>query len=129
MKHDVLTPTFKRRDDRGLFVEALNRGQWASLVFGVMKRDAEMGHHYHKKTEIFFCLTKGKAEVTIVQVETRERERLLLEAQQGVRLFINESHVIRFLEDSEFIMLKSLCYDPADPDTFSHPLGAAPAVS
>ena len=127
MKHDVLAPTFQRRDGRGLFVEALNGGPWETLVFGTMKRDAEMGQHYHKKTEIFFCLTKGKAEVTIVHVETREREQLLLEAPQGVRLRVNESHAIRFLEDSGFIMLKSLRYDPSDSDTFSHPVEAAPA--
>jgi quercetin dioxygenase-like cupin family protein len=123
MKHDVLVPTFQRRDGRGLFVEALNGGPWETLVFGTMKRDAEMGHHYHKKTDVFFCLTKGRAEVAIEHVGTRERERLLLEAPQGVRLRVNESHAIRFLEDSDFVMLKSLRYDPDDPDTFAHRIG------
>lgn len=127
MKHDVLVPTFQRRDGRGLFVEALSSGPWETLVFGTMKRDAELGHHYHKHTEVFFCLTKGRAEVAIMHVETRERERLLIEAPQGVRLRVNESHAIRFLEDSDFVMLKSQRYDPNDPDTFSHPVEAAPA--
>jgi quercetin dioxygenase-like cupin family protein len=122
MKHDVLVPTFQRRDGRGLFVEALNGGPWETLVFGTMKRDAELGHHYHKKTEFFFCLTKGRAEVAILHAETRERERLLIEAPQGVRLRVNESHAIRFLEDSDFIMLKSQRYDPDDHDTFAHPV-------
>ncbi len=127
MKHDVLVPTFQRRDGRGLFVEALNGGPWETLVFGSMKRDAELGHHYHKKTEVCFFLTKGRAEVSIVHVETREREQLQFAAPQGVRLRVNESHVIRFLEDSDFVMLKSQRYDPDDPDTFSHPVEAAPA--
>lgn len=127
MKHDVMAPSFQRRDGRGLFVEALNGGPWETLLFGTMKRDAELGHHYHKKTEVFFCLTRGRAEVALVQVETGERERLLLEAPQGVRLRVNESHAIRFLEESDFIMLKSRPYDPSDPDTFAHPVEAAPA--
>jgi dTDP-4-dehydrorhamnose 3,5-epimerase-like enzyme len=124
MRHDVLVPTFQRRDGRGLFVEAVNGGPWETLIVGTMKRGAELGHHYHKQTVVLFWLTKGRAEVAIVHVETGEQERLELDALQGVRLLANESHVIRFLEDSEFVMLKSLRYDPDDPDTFAYPVGS-----
>ena len=33
-------------------------------------------------------------------------------------LRFNESHAIRFLEESEFIMLKSQKYESDDPDTY-----------
>ena len=125
MRHQVLTPAFRREDERGLFVEGLNDGRWESLLFGSMRRGAVLGNHYHKKTEIFFCLITGRAEVAIVQVDTNERERLTLGPEQGVRLAVKESHAIHFLEASEFIMLKSLRYDPADPDTFPHTVDGA----
>jgi hypothetical protein len=119
---EALLPTFKRMDGRGTFVEVLNSGHWESLLFGQMHSGAVMGNHYHRKTEIFFFLTKGSAQIDIIHVETKTRGNLLLSAQQGVMLKINESHAICFAEESEFIMLKSLRHDPCDPDTFSYPV-------
>ncbi len=40
MRHHVLTPAFRREDERGLFVEGLNEGRWESLLFGSMQRGA-----------------------------------------------------------------------------------------
>ena len=37
---------------------------------------------------------------------------------EGVLLHTNESHSIRFLVPTQFIMMKSLRYDPANPDTY-----------
>lgn len=119
---EVLLPTFKRADDRGTFTEVLNGGRWEALIFGQMHSGAVMGNHYHRKTEVFLFLTKGSARIDTIQVETGERQRLLLLAEQGVVLKTNESHAIRFLDESEFIMLKSVRYDPADPDTFPYPV-------
>jgi dTDP-4-dehydrorhamnose 3,5-epimerase-like enzyme len=93
------------------------------------RRGAVLGNHYHEKTEVFFCLITGRAEVAIVQVDTNERERLTLNAEQGVRLAVKESHAIRFLEASEFIMLKSLRHDPAAPDTVPYPVDGASSGS
>jgi hypothetical protein len=45
-----------------------------------------------------------------------------LRAGQGVILNTNESHAIRFIEESDFVMLKSLRYNPADPDTYQFPV-------
>jgi dTDP-4-dehydrorhamnose 3,5-epimerase-like enzyme len=122
MVNEALLPTFQRTDDRGTFIEVLNSGRWEALIFGRMQSGAVMGNHYHRKTEIFFFLTKGSARIDTVHVETQARGSLSLLAEQGVVLEANESHAIRFLEDSEFIMLKSLRHDPADPDTFPYPV-------
>jgi dTDP-4-dehydrorhamnose 3,5-epimerase-like enzyme len=122
MRHQIITPSFERTDKRGIFIEVLSTGRWEALIWGRMKPDAVIGNHYHKKTLIFFFLTKGVAKVSTVHVETGERDQFALKASQGVILKTNESHVIRFLEDSEFVMLKSIRYDPGDPDTFSYPV-------
>jgi dTDP-4-dehydrorhamnose 3,5-epimerase-like enzyme len=115
---------FERRDDRGVFREVLNQGSWESLLQGSMEPGAVMGNHYHKKTTVFFYLLSGAAEVSIIDVETKFRSKFMLVGSQGVFLVPNESHAIRFLDKTEFIMMKSLRYSPEDPDTFHFPVEA-----
>jgi mannose-6-phosphate isomerase-like protein (cupin superfamily) len=118
MRHEILTPSFERSDDRGIFREVLNDGSWEALICGRMNPDAVLGNHYHKQTVIFFYIARGLARVTTVHVETKDKDDFFLRSDQGVFLNINESHAIRFMEESDFVMLKSLRYDPADPDTY-----------
>ena len=116
-RHEVLQPGFRRTDDRGEFLEVLNEGHWEALLTGRMRQGAVMGNHYHEKTVVFFYLTEGSVRVRTVDVETMETDRFRLQAEQGVILRTGESHAIDFLEDSSFVMLKSLHYDPKAPDT------------
>ncbi len=122
MEHEILNPSFERIDDRGTFREVLNGGHWEALICGRMKPDAVMGNHYHKRTVIFFCVTSGSAKIATIHVETGERDAFLLKSGEGVILNTNESHAIRFIDESDFVMLKSLRYDPADPDTYKYPV-------
>jgi dTDP-4-dehydrorhamnose 3,5-epimerase-like enzyme len=122
MAHEILTPSFERKDDRGLFQEVLNDGGWEALICGRMNPDAVLGNHYHKKTLVFFYLSSGSARIATIHVETEEKDVFFLKSGQGVILSTNESHAIRFIEESDFIMLKSLRYDPADPDTYPFPV-------
>lgn len=122
MSHELLAPSFNRTDDRGTFQEVLNGGHWEALIRGTMKPGAVMGHHFHKKTVIFFYLTSGSVRIKTIHVESRETDEFGLAGGRGVILRTDESHAIRFLEESEFIMLKSLKYDPEDPDTYAFPV-------
>ena len=122
---ETLAPVFEREDRRGSFVEAINRGTWASLSHGTMRPGAIIGQHYHKETELFFYLTDGSAEIVLEDVRTGERRRVALAGRQGLILRPFESHRIRFLEESRFILLKSRAYAKDDPDTFAHPIDGA----
>jgi len=122
MSHAVMRPTFERRDDRGWMVELLNRGPWETVLWGEMKAGAVMGNHYHRRTKIFFFLTRGSARVDTLQVETGEKGRLQLKAGEGVHFPVMQTHAIRFQGESEFLMLKSEPYDAKDPDTISYPV-------
>lgn len=122
MSHQVLPLAFERVDVRGLFQEVLNDGHWEALLRGQMHAGAVIGNHYHKRTVIFFHLTRGSTHIKTVHVDTGERDEFSLSAGQGVMLHTDESHAIRFLEDSEFVMLKSVKYNPDDPDTFPFPV-------
>lgn len=116
----VIRPSFERVDDRGVLREVLNSGRWECLLSGEMKAQAVMGNHYHKKTNVFFFLTSGRADVTSVHMGTGSRRRYVLRRLEGILLKPHVAHAIRFEEDSSFIMLKSVRYDSADPDTFPH---------
>ncbi len=114
----VVAAGFERKDARGVFREVLNGFEARTFITGRMEKDAVLGNHYHRKTRVFFYLTRGAARVAILNVETGERDAFTIESDQGCFFEFNESHAVRFTEDGEFVMLKSLAYDPADPDTY-----------
>jgi quercetin dioxygenase-like cupin family protein len=120
--HEVLGPRFERRDGRGVFREVLTGFPAGTVVCGQMGAGAVMGNHYHRRTRVFFYLLAGRAGVRTLNVETGAADQFLLAENQGVMLEPGESHAIRFLVDSEFLMLKSLPYDPEDSDTIAYPV-------
>jgi quercetin dioxygenase-like cupin family protein len=122
MAHRILTPAFTRRDERGELREIVSGFAAKALLSGRMKAGAVMGNHYHRRTRVFFFLQSGSAEVKTVHAETGARDSFKLAAEQGVVLEPNESHAISFTAESEWLMLKSEVYDPADPDTYPLPV-------
>ena len=124
MPHEIVLPGFERRDERGVFREVLNGFTARTVLCGRMNAGAVMGNHYHRKTRVFFYLLRGEARIETLHVETGARDAFTLSENQGVFLEPGESHAIRYAAESEFFMLKSLAYDPADPDTYAHPMGS-----
>lgn len=122
MAHEIRRPAFERRDERGVFRELLSDFPAGTVVCGDMAAGAVMGNHYHRRTRVFFHVLAGRAAVSTVHVESGAQERFLLAENEGVFLEPGESHAIRFLVDSQFLMLKSEPYDPADPDTIAFPV-------
>ncbi len=125
MASGVVPPTFERCDERGTFVEVVNRGPWETVLTGQMHAGAVLGHHYHKLTDMFFFLASGNCRMDTVQVKTGERRQVALTTGQGACLPRYHSHAIRFDAESTFILLKSRAYDPEDPDTYEHPVPEA----
>lgn len=119
---EVIKPTFIRTDQRGDFIEIADTGLWQTVVYGRMNSGAVLGNHYHKRTTILFHLTRGRARVDSVHVETCQRSEIILEENTGTLLPTMVAHAIRFLEAAEFIMLKDLRFDPNDPDTYPFPV-------
>ena len=118
MAHQILRSTYERRDERGLFQEIVNGPSFAAVSRGRMKPGAVMGNHFHKKTRVFFFVVSGSAAIRTVNVETKATDSFTLSEGEGIYLEPGESHAIRYETESEFVMLKSLPYDPKDPDTY-----------
>jgi len=121
--HQIVEPGFVRRDERGTFLEIVNGFESKTAVWGRMRAGAVLGNHFHKKTRVFFFLSSGRARVATVHVETGQKDSFALAAGQGCFFELQESHAVHFLEDGDFVMLKSLAYDPAAPDTYPHEVG------
>jgi len=114
--------SFIRRDDRGTFIDLVQGGRWETVITGRMNPGAVLGNHYHKRTEMFFFVTEGSCRVDIECVTTGRRWRVGVPTGHGGYLRPYQSHAIRFEAESAFILLKSRAYDPADPDTYEHPV-------
>jgi quercetin dioxygenase-like cupin family protein len=122
--HEIVTARFERNDERGVLREVLNGFEGRTFLCGEMKEGAVLGNHYHKRTRVFFYLTRGAAQVATLNVATGEKDRVFLAENQGIFFEVNESHAVRFTAESEFVMLKSRPYDPAEPDTYPYPVPA-----
>jgi len=120
MTHAIIRPSFTRQDARGTLRELLNEGVWQSVVQGEMVAGAVMGNHYHRETRVFFFLVGGRARVVIEHINGGAQEDFEIGAFEGVIFQPDYSHAVIFLADSSYFMLKSLPYDPQNPDTYEH---------
>jgi len=111
---------YRRADERGLFVEVVTEGTWETVIHGKMHAGAVLGHHYHLITRIYFYLTAGQAEITIVDIKDASRRFVTLTDGEGTYLEPGEAHAVRFVKPSEFIMTKSIRHDPVEPDTYPY---------
>ena len=109
-------PFFEREDERGTFSELVNTGTWESLVHCRMKTGAMMGNHYHDHTIVLIYLLEGAAEVKTVNVRSGEARETPVTASQGYVFRPEEARVIRYLQESTVLLMKSHRYDPDDPD-------------
>ncbi|MCA1962088.1 MAG: hypothetical protein LDL33_15000 [Desulfomonile sp.] len=113
-----VAPTFVRKDERGLFVEIVNEGPWETIIHGSMAKNAEMGNHYHRECRAYFYLISGRARIAVRHLIDNSMDEVELVAGQGVYLLPFETHVIQYLEDSDFILMKSYRYRNDNPDIY-----------
>lgn len=114
--HRKKKPTFSRHDQRGTFFEIVNEGPWETIVHGSMKVDSVMGNHYHKHCVAFFYLIRGEAEISIYDIATKQRGTIVLTANEGIFFYPYELHVIKYLDASDYMLLKSQRYHDDEAD-------------
>ena len=117
--------THTRQDQRGTFVEIVNRGPWETVITGTMNPGAVLGDHYHKATDLFFFLVEGRCRVDIDCLDTGLRRTVDLEPGKGLHIVAFEAHAVRFEAASRFIMLKSRAFDPDLPHIYEHTVGSS----
>lgn len=111
---------YERTDARGLFREYISGSQgWKAINQGVMKKGAVMGNHYHKKCAAAFFLLSGSAEFLWKDVRKKAGiKKFRMKEGEGALIDPYETHTIKFLETSSFLVLKSRKFDPKDKDLY-----------
>lgn len=78
--------------------------------------DAEMGNHYHRECRAFLYLIKGRARVVIRHLVDNSMDEIIGDGGVGIYFLPFETHIVKYLDDTEFILLKSYRYSDSNPD-------------
>ena len=112
----IKQPIYSRSDKRGVFFELISFGKWETLIIGKMKKGAQMGHHYHQKTIVFYYLLSGRVKIITLNLKNNKKCINFLNSHQGYIFRPEEVRIIKYEKNSRFIMLKSKKYNEKQPD-------------
>ena len=123
--------TIKRvllKDTRGSFLKVID-GKEADNPFNCevyitsAKPRENKGGHYHLKAREWFCLLKGKATVTVIDIETNERSEISLNGTNPQTIYIPPGIAHSFFNDGDcdFILIgyTDVEFDPSDTISFN----------
>ena len=76
--------------------------------------------HYHKKKEEWFCVTSGKIELILENIDTKARKRLILDSNlknyEIIYIPSSIAHLLKNPSDKERANLVVFSKNPEDPD-------------
>lgn len=114
-------------DDRGSLAEnTLQEVMANSEHFFISKSIPNIvrGNHYHKRKEEWFYIIKGKAEIAVEDIDTKERETITVSADDNILVKMEplKAHAIKSIGDEEMILLALIneVFDQEDPDTYEY---------
>ncbi len=91
------------KDKRGVIMDLLEKKTINAITLITQKKGVVRGNHYHKKTIQWNYLLKGKLELFTKKKNKKQRKIVILEGDL-VETSKNESHAIRALKDSKFLV-------------------------
>ena len=105
-------------------VEVMAPGPWGSVYTGTAPPGCELGNYYHRKTRTYLFLLQGEARVIVKDVADASRRARRLGAGEGIAIEPGKAHVIRFMQDSTYILLKSSRGAELEADTIEYNVGS-----
>ena len=91
------------KDKRGVIMDLLEKKTINAITLITQKKGVVRGNHYHKKTIQWNYLLEGKLELFTKKKNKKQRKIVILEGDL-VETSKNESHAIRALKDSKFLV-------------------------
>ena len=91
------------RDNRGFIIDLLEKKNINAITFINQKKGKIRGNHFHKKTIQWNYLIKGKLEL-LTRKNKQKIIRTLMKEGDLVETSKNESHAIKALKNSEFLV-------------------------
>lgn len=114
------------KDDRGIFVELIKLNSGGQLSYSTTKPGITRGNHFHTRKVERFAVIKGKAEITMRKINTKEIYKFILSDDEPsfVDMPIWYTHNITNIGKEELITIFWIneFYDPNDSDTFYEPV-------
>ena len=90
-------------DNRGFIIDLLEKKNINAITFITQKKCKIRGNHFHKKTIQWNYLIKGKLEL-LTRKNKQKIIRTLIKEGELVETSKNESHAIKALKNSEFLV-------------------------
>ena len=90
-------------DNRGFIIDLLEKKNINAITFITQKKGKIRGNHFHKKTIQWNYLIKGKLEL-LTRKNKQKIIRTLMKEGDLVETSKNESHAIKALKNSEFLV-------------------------
>ena len=91
------------RDHRGVIIDLLEKEKINAITYITQKKGKIRGNHFHKKTIQWNYLIKGKIKL-IAKRKNRKIKITILSKGDLVVTSIKESHAIKALKDSEYLV-------------------------
>ncbi len=91
------------KDARGKIVDLLEKKNINAVTFITQKKEKIRGNHYHKKTIQWNYLLKGKI-IIYAKLKNKKTSTITLKPGDLVVTNKNESHAIKAIKDSEFLV-------------------------
>lgn len=119
-----------KRDERGWFAEIVrsedienNSKPFGQMYATTANPGQTKGKHYHTRKTEWFCVIKGKGLLTLVNMETQEKQEIEMgeDNMAAVQIPPNVWHAIANIGDREMFLLAYIdeSYNPNDPDTIA----------
>jgi UDP-2-acetamido-2,6-beta-L-arabino-hexul-4-ose reductase len=117
-----------KKDERGWLAEVIRKEElvrgkeFGQFMMTTAYPGYVKGNHYHTRKYEWYCVLKGEAKLALVDINSGEREELLLNENQlkTVRIPPHVSHAIENIGTEMMYLLIYIDepYNDKDPDTF-----------
>ena len=91
------------KDNRGMIIDLLEKKKISAITLITQKKGEVRGNHYHKKTVQWNYLLKGKI-LIVAKKRKKSLKKIILSKGDLVETSSNESHPIKAIKDSEFLV-------------------------
>ena len=91
------------KDSRGKIIDLIEKKNINAITLITQKKGKIRGNHYHKKTIQWNYLLKGKISI-YAKVKNEKKKVITLKVGDLVVTSKNESHAIKAIKDSEFLV-------------------------
>ncbi len=108
-------PGAKRwEEERGEFVQVAYRETMHHLAVFEIRKGYSRGDHYHENKEEIFYVFQGKIKVSLIDMDTLQKEERILEKGDKIRIKTRCGHRFYGLEDTLVIEYSPQIYDKED---------------